>query len=317
MRRFNNILVAHDFSANSSQALKDGIELAVAWRASLHLLYVEVIHADSPLKGEEETTKASRMKAMLHEAIEESVRELGWEMSDIPSIVYSVMRDFAAAPSILNYSNDYGVDLIVMGTHGRRGLSRKLIGSVAEEVVRLAPCQVLTIRENVQKASLASSVHSVLVPVDFSVHAREAVAVAKQIADFFDARLDLVHVVEESLHPAFYTTGVFSIYDLNPELDATVTTELKKLYTSLPGPDGEVRYLVRRGNPVKEILEAAEEGHDLIVIATHGLSGLDRAIMGSVTERIVRRASTPVLTVKARAEDEKKAPSGRKEAATV
>ncbi|MEZ4701549.1 MAG: universal stress protein [Rhodothermales bacterium] len=299
MRTINTILVAHDFSSCSSQALKDGIELAIATRASLHLLYVEVMHADSPLKGSEDTVKAARMKDMLHGAIQEAVAALGRQVSDIPSIVYCVLRDFAAAPSILQYAQEYSADLIVMGTHGRRGLPRKLIGSSAEEVVRLAGCPVLTVREHVQLKPLTASVRSILVPIDFSEHATYALGVAKDLADFFDARLDLVHVVEETLHPAFYNTGVFSVYDTNPDLEASVIEHLKKLYAETPGSEGPVRYTVRRGHAVHELLEAArEQGNDLIVIATHGLSGLDRAIMGSVTERIVRQAPTPVFTVK-------------------
>lgn len=299
MRTVNTILVAHDFSSCSSQALKDGIELAIANRASLHLLYVEVIHADSPLEGAEDTVKAVRMRDLLHEAIRDNVVALGREMADIPSIVYCVLRDFAAAPSILQYAQDYAVDLIVQGTHGRRGLSRKLIGSTAEEVVRLAHCPVLTVREHVQMKPLTSSVRAILVPIDFSESAKLALAAAKDWADFFDARLDLVHVVEETMHPAFYNTGVFSIYDVRPDLEASVIEHMKKLYAETPGSEGPVRFIVRHGHAVHELLEAArEEGDDLIVIATHGLSGLDRAIMGSVSERIVRQAPTPVITLR-------------------
>lgn len=299
MRTVNTVLVAHDFSPCSSQALKDGIELAIATRASLHLLYVEVIHADSPLKGAEDTVKAARMKDMLHGAIEEAVTTLGRQMSDIPSIVYCVLRDFAPAPAIVQYVRDYGVDLVVLGTHGRRGVTRTLIGSTAEEVVRMAPCPVLTIREHVQVQPLTTSVRSILVPIDFSEHSANALRVAKELADFFDARLDLVHVVEETLHPAFYNTGVFSVYDTRPDLDEAVLEHLKQLYEQTAGGEGPVTYRVRRGRAAHEILETVrEEGQDLVVLATHGLSGLDRAVMGSVTERIVRLATTPVYTIK-------------------
>ncbi|MDZ4701098.1 MAG: universal stress protein [Rhodothermales bacterium] len=299
MRTINTILVAHDFSSCSTQALKDGIELAIAKRASLHLLYVEVIHADSPLDGAGDTAKAVRMRDMLHGAIQENVASLGREMADIPSFVYCVTRDFAAAPAILQYAHKNAVDLIVLGTHGRRGLLRKLIGSTAEEVVRLAPCPVLTIREQVQSQPLTSSVGAILVPIDFSDSTPLALAAAREWADFFDARLDLVHVVEEKMHPAFYNTGVFSMYDVNPDLEATVIEHMKKLYAQAPGSGGPVRFIVRHGHAVRELLEAARElGDDLIVIATHGLSGLDRALMGSVSERIVRQAEAPVITLR-------------------
>jgi nucleotide-binding universal stress UspA family protein len=238
------------------------------------------------------------MKDLLHGAILEAVRALDREMSDIPSIVYCVLRDFAAAPSILHYADDYAIDLIVMGTHGRRGLPRKLMGSTAEEVVRLARRPVLTVREHVQTQPLASTVRSILVPIDFSPHATEALREAAEWADFFDARLDLVHVVEETLHPAFYNTGVFSIYDTRPDLEASVLEHLKRRYDEVAGSAGPARFTVRRGHAVHEILEAARElGSDLIVLGTHGLTGLDRAIMGSVSERVVRQAPTPVLTI--------------------
>jgi nucleotide-binding universal stress UspA family protein len=239
------------------------------------------------------------LREKLKEAITASKKAQGLDDADLSVIKYTVLRDVAAAPAIVRYSREYHIDLIVMGTHGREGLSRKLMGSVSEEVVRLAPCTVFTVREQIAFKPLGEHLESITVPVDFSDHARAALHYAKALARSFGARLDVVHVIEEHLHPAFYNTGVFSIYDIEPDIERKVLDELKKLVNDVGGPSPETQFIVRYGHPVQEILDWLEaQKSDLLVIATHGLSGLDRAVLGSVTGRVVRQAPCPVITVK-------------------
>ena len=299
MKNPQHVLVTHDFSSCSSQALDYGIEFAVMNRAALHFLHVEMLHGDVKLPDEKNKTKAQLLRENLKKDIWESMERQGYRHTDLELITYTVLRDVAAAPAIIQYCHDYDIDLIVMGTHGRRGLSRKLLGSVAEEVVRLAPCTVFTVREQIDFKPLEEAVSVIEVPVDFSDHSRTALAYAKDLADTFQARLDVLHVVEERLHPAFYNTGVMSVYDIEPDIEAKVLNELQQLVAEAEGPACEVQYTVLRGHPIKEILHWTEsQKSDLIVVATHGLSGLERAVLGSVAERIVREATCPVVTVK-------------------
>lgn len=299
MRKPHNILVAHDFSKCSSQALAHGIELAAKTGAALHFLYIEILYGDRHLKEAAAKTKAQLLREKLKDAISVAVDKLGLKQADLPVTRYTVLRDIAAAPAIIQYCHDYHIDLVIMGTHGRTGFTRKLIGSVAEEVVRQAPCTVLTIREQVVFKPLAPNLNRIVVPIDFSDYSRATLRYALDLAKSFKARLNLVHVIEDRLHPAFYSGGVFSIYDIDPEIETKVMAELRKLFKEVGHDEVETEYTILSGSPAKEILHwMASRDADLLVIATHGLSGLERTILGSVTERIVREASCPVLTIK-------------------
>jgi nucleotide-binding universal stress UspA family protein len=211
-----------------------------------------------------------------------------------------VVRDIAAAPAIVTYAQEQDIDLIVMGTHGRRGIRRLLLGSTAEEVVRTAPCPVLTTRPPETPAAALDGINAILVPVDFSRHARTALRHAKALAALYHTRLDLLHVIEEQMHPAFYNTGVWSIYDVVPNIEGKALEELETFYEETKGPRIDAAYHVRHGQAAHEIaVFAREQDSDLVVMATHGLRGLEHFLLGSVAEKVVRRSPVPVFTVKA------------------
>lgn len=139
----------------------------------------------------------------------------------------------------------------------------------------------------------------ILVPVDFSEHAREALAYAHALAVPHGARLDLLHVIEDSAFPAFYDLGAQALYGHVPDLAARAQEALGQLADETAGGGPDARCHVRRGRAPAEVITFAEaETADLIVIASHGLTGLKRLVMGSVAERIVREAPCPVFVVK-------------------
>jgi len=207
-------------------------------------------------------------------------------------------RGIAPGTVILNYADQEDVDLIVMGTHGRRGLGHLFLGSVAEEIVRRARCPVLTVREQKEPQKIEALEH-ILVPLDFSEHSRNALAYAKNIAAAYAARLHLLHVVEGSIHPYFYSLGKSSILDLYPEVEPRSRQELEKMFREVEGPEVEMELHVIAGRANSDILKFAEKkASDLIVIATHGLTGIEHFFIGSTTQKVVRRALCPVFTVK-------------------
>lgn len=287
MLQLERILVADDFSPSSDQALRYAADLAYGLGAELHVLHVEVLFG-----GGETTSDRQVLENRLRERLRAARPDV-----DMGRCTFVTARHVEAATEILDYASALHIDLIVLGTHGRRGLRHLLLGSVAEEVVRLAPCPVVTIRAGAREAALHGG--RILVPIDFSKHAREALRVAHALALRFDAGLELMHVVEETLHPAFYNTGVFSIYDVQPDIEDRVREHLKALYESLDGPAVPVTYHVGPGHAAQEIARRAEDGeHSLIVMATHGLRGLSHVLVGSVTEKVIRSATRPVFTVR-------------------
>ncbi len=289
MLNVKNILFAHDSSPRSHQALSYAIDLANHTDAKLHLVYAEVLHAPPFDPKREPSSEREKIRKYLQK-----------HAGDLPEnrVVREVVRDIAVAPALLSYAEEHDIDLIVMGTHGRRGVRQILIGSVAEEVVRRASCPVLTVRRQKEPRD-AMNISSLLAPVDFSSHSREALQYARELAAFYSAGLTLLHVVEETLHPAFYGPGVGSVYDVKPNIEEQAIKRLKYFYGKTKGQDVEVSFIAQPGRAQRAISHYAEEsGHDLIVMATHGRTGFEHFTMGSVAERVVRRAPCPVFTVK-------------------
>ena len=303
MLDLKNILFARDFSLASEAALPFALELAERTGAKLHVLYAEVLHGDPFNPAAHPAPASDKLRERMKHSTEASP-PFSFDPGSV-RIEHAVVRGVAAAPALLEYAEAHAIDLIVMGTHGRRGPRRALLGSVAEEVVRLASCPVLTVR---QKASgsktdgpASSGVTSILVPIDFSEHAREALRHAKALGALLKARLDLLHVVEEAPEPLFYVplAEIGRDDEPDPDFDRKVLAHLRRWYEETKGPATGAHFAVRYGNAPHEILRyAEEEGSDLVVIATHGRTGLERFFMGSVTEKVVRRAPCPVFTLK-------------------
>jgi len=294
MLNIEKILVAKDSSPCAETALRHAANLARKTGAELHILYVQVMyeeHFEAPVLPVEP-------KSQLLERLQSHTQEF-WSADgddDLKPVVYAVEREVAAAPAIARYAAEHDIGIIFMGTHGRRGLRHLLMGSVAEEVVRTAPCQVVTVG---QCNDEEKEIRSILAPVDFSTHAGNALEVAVQMAKHYGAHLDMLHVVEETLHPAFYNSGVFSIYDIEPDIEGRSLEHLKQLFKQLKAEDIDVGFHVQSGRAASEITHfAREKGHDLIVMATHGLTELAHLFIGSVTEKVVRSAPCSVLTVK-------------------
>lgn len=314
----DSILLARDFSPTSDQAFRYSLDLARRTGATLHVLHAEVLHEDPGAEGNAPTPAADieRIKDQLsRHGNGDAVTGTDAEVE----IVEAVVRDIAAGPAILNYAEEHDIDLIALGTHGRRGIRRFLLGSVAEEVVRRANRPVLTVRGTDQHEDVAvpplSTLSRILVPIDFSDPSREALLHAHAIADMFDAKVDVLHVVQQTMHPAFYVGGVTDIRDIDPNIEdkvkARVVTFINDTLripevaggssaSTSPLESGQIEPHMIIGSVDMEVPSFIEEhGTDLVVMSTKGQTGLDRVLLGSVAEKIVRLARCPVLTVKA------------------
>ncbi len=289
--KLKKILVPVDFSEFSDYAVDNALFLAEKFSAEVTLLHAVVLHVEEfsdegVFEGYEELVKKrekrifSRLNETNNAAAERGV-----------TINSRIVRGFSAAESVINFIHENSYDLVVMGTHGRRGLKKWVFGSVAERVVRLSPTPVMTVHEPMKKYA----VEKILVPVEFSKYGREAVNNARIFAELFDARLDFIHVVEQRLHPAYYAGNVESVFAVNPKIQ---TLSADRLAAFAPANGNDVSYLVTEGQAFDEILRAADNlGSDMIIMATRGLTGLDHFLVGSTTERVVRLAKIPVLTV--------------------
>ncbi len=292
---FQQILVPVDFSPFSDKAVEYAIELARQFSARITLLHAIVLFQDDV--NEEErlqqyhqliTQRESSARKHI-EGNRQSVHQQGIHVTT------EIIRGISASDVILEYLHNHSHDLVVMGTHGHTGLKHLLLGSVAEKVVRFSPVPVLTVHRSTQKFQI----RKILVPIDFSSYSREAADYAFLFARKFGATIEFIHVIEQEIHPAFYASGVDSIFEIDPSLKERVIENLQEFIEDLKIEGISTHFLVREGKAHKEIVEYARENDvDLITIATHGLTGLDYILLGSTTEKVVRWSSCPVLTVK-------------------
>jgi nucleotide-binding universal stress UspA family protein len=217
--------------------------------------------------------------------------------SDI-KIIKVQERGYSPSAKILEYAQNNQMDLIVMGTHGRRGLGYLFLGSVAEEVTRFARRPVYTIREE-KPAIPVEQVNRILVPVDLSRFSKQALHYANELCKDYGAVLEVLHVVEDRIHPALYATGKSSIFDFMPDIRKKSTGLIKKMFDEISGPKVKHKIKIIEGIPAREILKYSENNDiNMIVLTTHGASGLNHFFLGGVAEKIIRRSICPVFTIK-------------------
>ena len=143
------------------------------------------------------------------------------------------------------------------------------------------------------------SLKRILVPIDFSEHSKNALKYAVKLAGQYNSELILVYVVEPVVYPADLGFGQATIPNIEPDLAHRAKAGLEQLVKDSVSKDISARTMVRTGNPFAEILTTAKDEHaDLIVIATHGHSGVEHLIFGSTAEKVVKRARCPVLMVR-------------------
>src|SRR5262245_60976502 len=211
------------------------------------------------------------------------------------------------ATEIFRTAQETDCALIVMGMQGWTGLARLLMGSVAEQVVRGAACPVVTVRADphgpgpadegvaqTRQPAVARPIRTILHPTDFSQPCEEAFRVACSLAGDLTARVIVLHVAV----PPPVPLGRW----LPPPLPANNREKLEEMLRRLQAsaPDIQVAYRLADGDPAVMVADVAQAaGCDLIVMGTHGRTGLGRLLMGSVAERVLRTAPCPVMTVKA------------------
>jgi nucleotide-binding universal stress UspA family protein len=185
--------------------------------------------------------------------------------------------------------------MIALATHGRTGLQRLLLGSVAEKVLRKSPVPVLVVRPfwsyellPAKKGTLEDPpIRTILLPLDGSVLSSTIVSPVEETAALFACRVVLLHVVDPT--------------DDGAHEDAESIACMNRISLELKAAGLDTLSMVRRGNPAQEILEAARTlGADLIAMATHGRSGLSRLVAGSVTEKVLRSATCAMLVARPR-----------------
>jgi nucleotide-binding universal stress UspA family protein len=191
-------------------------------------------------------------------------------------------------------------DLIVMPTHGRTGLKHVFLGSTAERIVQHSPCPVFVVREKkrTRKNGSPLPIKTILVPVDFSDCSRRGLEYAIEVANEFGARIILLHATYLGY---IYSSEGNALYDI-PGLQAAARRNarrhMQKLVRASNFGHAKFETVFTIGSPVLDICAFAKDHDvDLIITSTHGLTGLQHVLIGSVAEQVVRHAPCSVLVV--------------------
>jgi nucleotide-binding universal stress UspA family protein len=288
------ILCPVDFSEPSRRALDHAAAIAGWYGAGITVLHVFPVMPvmDVPPLVLEERDR-NRITADL-------LRFTAHVPSAIP-LDHVVMDATTVHEQILRRARELPADLLVLGSHGRSGLNRLLLGSVTERVMRKAPCPTLVVPPAVPDRSPAEPVQyrRILCPVDFSEGSVRALEYAMTLAEEADAEIELLHVIEvlPELSGVARPAGV----DLDRLRAAVEAERLRQLRALVPNDARTyctVTTAVREGGVYGEILTAAAEHHaDVIVMGVQGRGAVDLLIFGSNTARVARRGACPVLIV--------------------
>lgn len=284
---YDRVLFPTDGSEGAEAAFGYVLDLAAAHGATLHLLYVADTSHDSVTRiGGEVVDVLEREGEGIVEAFAERAAE-----RDVPTAT-EVLQG-AVPETITTYAAEFGIDLIVMPTHGRTGLQRLVLGSTTERVVRRATTPVLTLRPEDTTARYPP--RNVLVPTDGSDCATAALEHAVPLVTATDATLHVLSVVDvTSLGADVYAEHQVETIEGHAR-QAVAEAAAYAEERSVESVTGAVEFesAIHRG--IRSYLD--DHDVDLVAMGTHGRSGVDRYLLGSVTEKIVRTAPTPVLTV--------------------
>ncbi len=208
----------------------------------------------------------------------------------------TVIRQGTPTTGLLDLADELGVTAIVMATHGRSGVPRVFLGSIANSIVHSATVPVLLVRAGAATSDRPPGADRLLVPLDGSALAERALEAATALGHE-GSSVALVRVVEPLAAPNDGEQATAPAHDLHDEAAAYLKTTAARLEAQGIQTGTEVM----RGAPAEQVIAAARaHDADLIVMSTHGRSGPARWFLGSVADEVVRHADRPVLLVSAR-----------------
>jgi len=298
---FRNILFPTDFTPHARSALKYAAAFARDGRGRVVLFSVQTAEVPANLMTlpahlleQEETQWLKQVRGQVEDLLTDPLFD-GLE-------VEPVIVEGEPAHEIANAVRDYDIDLVTVVTHGRRGLSRALWGSTAEEIIAEAPCPVLTIRppqrdfveHRGQQTEIA--LNRILLATNFRPSSIAATQVARELAGASNAKLGAVYVIGdyfEQISVMFPEGGRSALSRMRAEVE-------DRMQTFAGEGGGTVSTHIAEGRPYAEIVRlAAETDADLIVIGTSVHASLfgGAPALGSEIERVVRNAPCPVLCV--------------------
>lgn len=287
MITMKKILCPVDFFPASDAAVTYAAGLAANYDARVHLLHV--ITPLLPTAYEYAIDTVQIMKS-LETYASEQMAALAIRIREAGAQVDVEVRIGDVYDEIKHAVEDEKPELVVMGTHGRRGVERWFMGSTTEKLLRHSPVPLVTIAASGEKVVTNPRFRRILVTTDFSEGTADALAHAFSVAQENDSHITLLHVVHDVAADVSGKYRESLIKGVHKQLQDLIPAEARNWC--------EVETRVETGVPYRIILRMLEdEKIDLVVMNIHGKGMLDRALLGSTAERVVRAASCPVMAI--------------------
>ena len=307
-RRFQSVVVPLDGSPLAEQAIPLAQAIAERSRGKLKLVLVH-----EPLIVMEPGPDYHKVELTMQKADREYLKSVTARLRDQlgRSVSSAVLPGIPVAQTLAVYLREIGADLVVMTTHGRGGLRRAWLGSVTDQLIRIGEIPILVIRPVEEGAQPTPALTEIMVALDGSPLAEATLEPAMALAQLWDAEISLVQVVRPVAvtsppHLTFPSSYSEQVTDIQR---ATAQDYIKDVAERLRENGVRATGVAVVGGAVPETLIslAAPERVSLMAVATHGLGGLKRVVLGSVADKLVRGAEVPVLVVRPTAR-----PAGRK-----
>lgn len=297
MIRIRQILCPVDFSPFARRALDHATVLARWYQAELTVLHVSPLMPT--LFGMEPAVHAATLAPFDREALGRELLEFVGETVHATPRPQLLVRSGPAAGTLLGYAVENGTDLIVLGTHGRTGFERFMLGSVTEKVVRKARCPVLTVPRGAAEGPKQPLFGRILCAVDFSPASDRAAQYALSLAQEAKAQLTMLHVVEWLPDHSFAKYPGFDADHFRRSLLTDARARAEALIPEEARAWCETDTHIVCGKPYEEIVRIAHHDlADLVVLGVHGHGPVDRVLFGSTAQQVVRQAECPVLTIR-------------------
>jgi nucleotide-binding universal stress UspA family protein len=290
MIEFKHVVCPMDLSDTSIRSLDHAVAIARWYGARLTVLHIVPTFDPAHIRGDLADSIRILNPMAREQVVEEVRRAIDLDARSPGAIVVAAAGD--ASTTIVEQALSTGADLIVMGTHGRRGFKRLLLGSVTETVLREAPCPVLVVPPAAQRATPDTvAFKRIICPIDFSPSALLALGFALDLARQADGRVTLLHVVEWLAEDEPQTSADFNVPEYRRHMAADARQRMRLLIADESRTWVDIDDVMVFGRAHREILRAAEaKPADLIVMGAQGRGGVGLALFGSTTQQVVRGA---------------------------
>jgi nucleotide-binding universal stress UspA family protein len=287
-----------DFSPISKRALDHASAIARWYEAELTVLHVTPLMPT--IFGFPAAVDTAALAAVDADAVVPELTAFAAEAAAAVSKCEMVVRSGSPSAEILRYVAEEDADLVVLGTHGRTGFERFMVGSVTEKVLRKAPCPVLSVPPHSEGQPERPVFARILYGADFSEAGGRAAEYALSLAQEANGSLTLLHVVDWMPDKSFAKYPQFDADAYRHVITSDARRQLEALVPDEARNWCEPDLRITCGKPYRQILRvAAEDKADLIVLGAHGRGPIDRMLFGSTAQHVVRQSLCPVLTVRA------------------